>query len=60
MHIIDFTIYKSTGVRIEYPTPLAQALHDLDKANRAAEECIAMFRPKLKDKFKSWFPDGAA
>ncbi len=67
MNIIDFTIYRATKVRVEYPTSLGQALHDLDKANRAVEETLGIFRdrdklraeqkwkPKLRDVFKPWW-----
>jgi hypothetical protein len=53
--VVDFTLYRETGHRVEWGSSLGQALHDIDKANRAAEECIAMFRPKMADFFKPLF-----
>lgn len=70
MTVIDFTIYKATGHRVEYGDELGQALHDLDKANRAVEETLAMFpnrnKPTKAERtiWNSWWgpwpPKGAA
>ncbi len=55
VNVIDFTIYKATGHRIEYGDELGRALQEIDKANRAVEETLGIF--KLAKRYKSWFPE---
>lgn len=58
--VIDLTVYRATGHRIEYGDDLAQALNDLDKANRAVEKTLAMFKPKLAKFYKPWWEGDSA
>jgi hypothetical protein len=55
--VIDLDIYRATKVRVPYDEPLGKYLHDLDKANRAVEETLGIFkdRRKLRSYQKPWW-----
>ncbi len=60
MHIIDLAIYRATRVRVPYEEPLGIYLHELEKANRAVEETLGLFKPKLAKVFKPWWEGDSA